>query len=34
MRSLHPKEMGFWSELHRRVFGERAEAPLGESEEE
>lgn len=34
MRSLHPKEMGFWSELHRRVFGERAEPPPGEIEEE
>jgi hypothetical protein len=34
MRSLHPKEMGFWSELHRRVFGERAEPTPGEISEE
>jgi hypothetical protein len=34
MRSLHPKEMGFWSELHRRVFGERSEPPPGEISED
>ena len=34
MRSLQPKEMGFWSELHRRVFGERSKMPMGEIEEE